>query len=354
MCEYIRKVDQWEANVVTLLGDIAEITGLRNNRTERQRVAKRKQGNFSIFCLYFPHQKENDTMDPQTQPARIAYHNQKVPNSLFDIVKIERILGRSMDHSPFQLHRLDFYGILVIKHGQGYHTIDFKEYKYQAGTILMIRKDRVHKFFRTGDTQGFLLAFKEDFVLNYFANSSALSSLQLFNETLNSPMIQLEEQTFIDVLHLVNYMDEEYLKIQDTFSPEIILSLLHILLTKLYRYKSSQKDSVWEKKYLSDFISFQKLVEEQCFSTKKVKDYADQLGYSTKKLNMVVQSVVEKPAKSFIDEITILHIKRLLINSTLSIKEIAYQAGFEDPSNLFRYFKKYTEATPEAFRQAYL
>ncbi|MEM7373009.1 MAG: helix-turn-helix transcriptional regulator [Bacteroidota bacterium] len=290
----------------------------------------------------------------ESQPQRIPFHNQKVPDSQFDLVKIEHILSREMAHSPFQLHRLNFYGILVIIEGQGYHTIDFREYKYQTGTMLLLRKDQVHKFFRTGDTKGYLVAFTEDFVLDYFANSSTLSSLQLFNETLNSPMIQLSEQTFADILHLVNYMDEEYLRIQDHFSPEIILSLLHILLTKLYRHKSSQDNSVWEKKYLSEFIHFQQLVEVQCFSTKKVKDYADQLGFSAKKLNMVVQSVVEKSAKTFIDEITVLHIKRLLINSSLSIKEIAYEAGFEDPSNLFRYFKKYTEATPEAFRQAYL
>ena len=83
-------------------------------------------------------------------------------------------------------------------------------------------------------------------------------------------------------------------------------------------------------------------------------DYAKELGFSTKKLNMVVQSIVQKPAKVFIDEILMLQIKRLLFNSQLSIKEIAYVSGFDEPSNLFKFFKRYNQSTPESFRQAYL
>ncbi|MEM6801948.1 MAG: helix-turn-helix transcriptional regulator, partial [Bacteroidota bacterium] len=285
---------------------------------------------------------------------QVAFINKTVPDSHFDLVKIEELLQRDMDHEPSKLHRVNFHVLMIITAGQGYHTIDFTDYKYHKGVVLTIRKDQVHKFFRTGDTKGFLVVFTEDFILNFLKDNDAQKSLQLFNEALGSPKVELDESGFNDITQLVKHLEYEYLHVRDTYTTGLLRSTLHILITKIYRFKSHEETSVLTKKYLQDFLEFQELVEKRCFQTKKVMDYAQELGFSTKKLNMVVQSIVQKPAKVFIDEILMLKIKRLLINSQLSIKEIAYMAGFDEPSNLFKFFKRYNQSTPENFRQAYL
>ena len=69
-----------------------------------------------------------------------------------------------------------------------------------------------------------------------------------------------------------------------------------------------------------------------------------------KTLSNITHHVAGKSAKAFIDGILTLQIKRMLINSSLPIKSIAYQAGFSEPTNLFKFFKRYTNQTPEAFR----
>lgn len=284
---------------------------------------------------------------------RIKFDNRKVPRSHFDIIKIEDLLRKDLDHDITKLHRVNFYILLIVTFGQGYHTIDFTDYKYQRGVILTIRKDQIHKFFRTGDTQGYLVIFTEDFIVSLLEENEAQKSLQLFNELLGIPKVKVDQGDFFDISHLVNYIENEYLTVQDEYSSGIIRSLLHVLLTKLYRYKTGENPSILTKKYLQEFLAFQHLVEQKCFSTKTVKDYAEELGFSTKKLNMIVQSIVQKPAKTFIDDILILQIKRLLINSGLSIKEIAYATGFDEPTNLFKYFKRHTGSSPESFRQAH-
>lgn len=285
---------------------------------------------------------------------QIAFNNKTLPTSHFDLIKIEELLQRNMNHDPTKLHRVNFYILMIITAGQGYHTIDFTDYKYDKGVVLTVRKDQVHRFFRTGDTKGFLVIFTEDFILNSLKNNDATKSLQLFNEIIGSPKVQVDESGFADIIHLLSYIENEYVNVRDSYSSGILRSLLHVLLTKLYRFKSHEDASALTKKYLQEFITFQELVEERCFQTKKVMDYAKELGFSTKKLNMVVQSIAQKSAKVFIDEILILQIKRLLINSQLSIKEIAYIAGFDEPTNLFKFFKRYSGSTPESFRQAYI
>lgn len=284
----------------------------------------------------------------------IKFVNSTLPKSHFDILKIEELLQRDMKLDPTNLHRVGFYVLFIVTSGHGYHTIDLIDYKYQRGMVLTIRKGQIQKFFQTGDTKGYLILFTEDFIVPFLKDSDALKSLQLFNELLVSPKVQVDETGLFELIHLVNDLENEYLNVGDEHSPGIIRSLLHILITKLYRFKSVENSSVFGNKYLQDFIVFQNLVEQKCFSSKKVFDYASELGISTKKLNMVVQTTIGKSAKSFIDEIAILQIKRLLINTKLSVKEIAYAAGFEEPSNLFRYFKKYTGSSPVNFREAYL
>ena len=106
------------------------------------------------------------------------------------------------------------------------------------------------------------------------------------------------------------------------------------------------------RKYLSEFIQFQNLVEKQVKTHKKVHNYAKIMGISTKTLNTVSRSIVHKSAKEFIDDICTKQIKRLLINTELSIKEIAYAMGFEESTNFYKYFKRQTQLTPEQFRSS--
>lgn len=275
--------------------------------------------------------------------------NPEVPH--FDLLRYQEILERSnLDHFPWKLHRVDFFIILIVTEGQGQHTIDFTDFQLQAGTVLTIRRDQVHKFIRS-QIKGYLLIFTEEFILDYLLQQEALKTLQLFNELLGSPKLNLSERELREVSGIIKNMELEFFERGDEFSLGINRSLLHVLISKLFRNKANRSQLLKDRPYLSEFIQFQQLVEEQCFQNRTVQKYAPQMGISTKTLNKVVQSVVHKSAKEFIDEVCVLQIKRLLSHSNWSIKEIAYQAGFDEPTNLFKYFKKQTGVTPEAFRR---
>ncbi len=62
---------------------------------------------------------------------------------------------------------------------------------------------------------------------------------------------------------------------------------------------------------------------------------------------------MQQPAKLYIDQFLVLEIKRFLMNTALSIKEIAYRTGFEAPTNFVKFFKKFEGITPAAFRKQY-
>lgn len=284
----------------------------------------------------------------------ISFNNKTNPKSYFEILRIEELLNRNLDHDLYKNHIIKFYNIFFILEGRGYHTIDFIDYNYQKGTVLLIRKDQVQKFFKNPTIKGYLLIFTEEFIVSHLNKLEALKSFQLFNELLSFPKIELkvQEEEFSNFTTLLRQIESEY-KFKDEYSIGITRSILHIIITKLFRIKSKNGQLLGKKKYLEEFLLFQKMVEQYCFNSKKVMYYAHKMGISTKTLNNIVQTVVNKPAKLFINEITIMQMKRLLIGTNQSIKEIAYTTGFDDPANFFKYFKKHVGTSPETFRKAH-
>ncbi|WP_299708848.1 helix-turn-helix domain-containing protein [uncultured Tenacibaculum sp.] len=282
---------------------------------------------------------------------KIKFNNVQKPNFQFDLVELNELLNRELDHDLTTIHRVEFYHIFLITEGDGSHTIDFTEYSYETATLFTLRKNQLHCFNRSNNANGYLLLFTEDFLLSHFNKIEVSKSIQLFNNLLSMPKITLTKDEFSDILKLISRIKTEYFDTYDDFSVGIIRSILHILITKLYRIKTRDNQNLLQRKYFNEFIQFQKLVEENYATTKKVIDYANQMNCSTKTLNNICNNIIGKSAKVIIDEVVITQTKRYLISTTLSVKEIAYKVGFDEPSNLYKYFKKYTGCPPELFRK---
>ncbi len=284
----------------------------------------------------------------------IKFRNQQNHNSQFDLLRVETLLNRDdLDHSPEDLHRVEFFIIMFIEEGKGAHTIDFADFKCSKGTLLTIRKEQIHKFIKSDSLKGPILLFTDEFLIKYLEEIEARKTIFLFNEFLGSPKLQLSKIDFKNIQTIIKRIEEEYFKTNDKHTMSILRSELHILITKLYRIKATKKNIDFEKKYLNEFVKFQALAETNVLKTNKVLDYASMMGLSSKTLNTITRSIIHQSAKEFIDAICIKQIKRLLINTELAIKEVAYQAGFEETTNFYKYFKRHTKSTPEQFRTAH-
>lgn len=283
----------------------------------------------------------------------IKFDLNKNPSIEFDIFPLEEVLNKNdYDHDPRVLHRVHFYVLLVITAGKGKHTIDFKDHAYGPRSVVTIRKDQIHCFHRS-DAKGFILLFTEEYLLSYLEQSEAQKIVQLFNELLCSQLTHLNPQDTSDILGLTGQIQKEFIRDHDDQTASIIRNFLQVLVSKLYRLKSDQVEIASTHKYTSQFLTFQRLVEQNCTRSKSVQDYAQKMNVTTRTLNNITHHIARKSAKAFIDEILIMQIKRMLINSKLSVKEVAYASGFDEPTNLFKFFKKNTGQTPEAFRNAH-
>lgn len=252
----------------------------------------------------------------------------------------------SPNHNPRRPHRLTFFALLIVTEGSGVHQIDLKKYAIHKGSVLKIAKGQVHAFQEDLQYDGYLVVFTEDFVLKYFSKSTIKFISHLYNYHISDPMV--ENSPFND-----SFLDQvtRELKSNSKYAQkEIIAKMLELYLLRLERQAHSTRVEKFNNNYHSIFIKFKNLVEHNFAKTRNVKDYAKHLSISAKHLNVVVRDVTLNTAKSFIDQYVILEIKRAILSSDTSLKEIAYQIGFDEVTNFTKFFKKHTGFSPKEFK----
>jgi AraC-like DNA-binding protein len=100
-------------------------------------------------------------------------------------------------------------------------------------------------------------------------------------------------------------------------------------------------------------LDFLGLVERHYSEGLSVEAYATRLGVSSKTLSRSVHDAASCSPKHVISERLTLEMKRLLVHTDLSVKEIAGRLGINDASYLTRFFRKQAGVAPSAFRASW-
>lgn len=98
------------------------------------------------------------------------------------------------------------------------------------------------------------------------------------------------------------------------------------------------------------FARFRSLVALNAVRERQVKFYASALCITSKYLSNIIKKVSGKTISSWIDEEAIKLIKARLLNSSKTIKEIAFEFNFTSISAFGKYFKAQTGLSPLNFR----
>jgi AraC-like DNA-binding protein len=91
---------------------------------------------------------------------------------------------------------------------------------------------------------------------------------------------------------------------------------------------------------------------EQHFKTKHtVSEYAELLFKSPKTLSKIFSKSGSKTPLNYIHDRKMLEARRLLHYSDKSVKEIAYEIGYQDIQTFSRFFKKQEGISPTEFKE---
>ena len=249
-------------------------------------------------------------------------------------------------------HRTDFYHIFLFENCSLSHLVDFAPVKITPYTLLFLNKEMVHQFDKPFKYKGLLLIFTDDFFCLSERDAKFLRGATLFNDISGKPDVCPGTAVFKNLVNIYKAIQEELGLPADQIKHDLLKNLVHNVLLLAEREKRKQGFNESKRGIeLSYTLMFRELLEKDFRSSKKVYEYAAKLNISEKVLGQSTLKVLGKSAKELINERVLLEAKRLLIHASISVKEIGFQLGFDEPTNFVKYFHKHTGDTPLEFRE---
>jgi len=248
-------------------------------------------------------------------------------------------------------HRHDFYLLAIFTRGEGTHTIDFIDYPIRPGSVFFMSPAQVHTWTYSEDTDGYLFFFNAAFYLADFPTRK-LFDFPLFRSLAAPPVIHLPTGAIADVEGLFVRIYNETIG-SGYRREDIVRSYLNILLVKLSGLLLINQPARLSPHGQSQIQQLEILVEEHYLDHKTVRDYANLMALSEKRLYTICRMALGKPPQKIIQERLLLEAKRLLVHTNLSVAQVADRLNFPDHSYFNRFFRKATDTTPQLFRREY-
>lgn len=266
-------------------------------------------------------------------------------------VQGKTIRNEQYPHKTEFPHRHNYYEICIFKNGAGKHEIDFQTYPITSNSVHFLTPGQVHLISREENYHGYLMVFRREFLSPSFHSKDLLFDLPFFNNPGIKPVLELNENDFVEVLQIIDQIKLEIAR-KDAISHDILKSYIQIFLLKCKYYFIHHYPEHSEKENPSYFLTskFKNLVEQNFQSLHFVKQYAELLAITSTNLNKTVKKFTGENASDIIIDRIVLESKRLLIYTELTNKEIAYRLNYVDPSYFSRIFKSRTGDSPSGFR----
>lgn len=269
----------------------------------------------------------------------------------FEVVDLGKIFTQITEELT-QPHRLDFYQVLWFKSGRQTHMVDFETMSIAPNTLLFVGKNSVQMFSHEPGLEALNVIFTDNFFARTSEDLQWLRSTILYNDFLTLPMLSVQGKT--EITDYYQRFQNELNIDKDQFQDDLLQLQLKTLLILTERERREQDFiEIKDSPQLRIITKFKSMLEENFIQHKRVAFYCEQIGITPKRLNHAAQQIVGSTPKSIIDDRVLLESKRLLSYSAESVKEIAYDLGFEEPTNFIKYFRKHTNLTPLQFRKMY-
>lgn len=256
--------------------------------------------------------------------------------------------------SPYlnKSYRSTFYQMFWIKSGQLTLKLDNNLITINEFECAFIGINQVFSIETSSSFEALLVCFEDAFYCRTDIDRRFLESCVFFNSQqvlkykLHSSLKRIIEQHHQSLSHICRQPFDElmYLFAHNTVERLLLFSqkeLLNSAYSPIEIFKKADVDIANQ---------FRQLVKENLKEMKLVKEYADKLNISVKRLNEICNNTYGMSPKKIITEQIIIESKRLLRYSSMSIKEIAFELMFLEPSNFIRFFIKATGMSPKEYR----
>ena len=248
--------------------------------------------------------------------------------------------------------RTDHFKVYWIEDGSGAYDIDFKEFEIEGCGIFCVSPGQMFSVKAERVKTAYQISFdKEFYCIEAHGKEIACNGL-IFNNIHRASGVSVNEKEAPTFRNIIDNMIAE-LKTPGNAHRDMIETYLRMFLIHTLRLLDLQElesgsESHQKNKMVQDFIA---LVDKHYKTKHTASDYAKELFISPKSLAKKLKALGYPTSTEMIQERILIEAKRSLKYTQESIKEIAFDLGFDDPAYFSRLFSKKEGMTPLAYRK---
>jgi len=256
-------------------------------------------------------------------------------------------------HEP--LHSQTYYEFAFIKSGRGTHILNDNRLAYTKNDLFLISPEDRHYFEVEEKTHFVCVLFTDSLLLElqkYQWNApTALTLEQLMrlkhwktdNLPLSTAFLQVIRHTILGIAAFKPQLKgrhSDWLRYQ-------LLSVFGIIRILSLQYNAPDMRAVPQKELLIAYIN-QHIDQPEMIQRKVIADY---FNIAASYFSTYFKRNFGMNFTNYVQHYRLKMVEKRLLNSRLSINEIAAELGFTDASHLTRFFKKLNGMTPSAYRK---
>ena len=256
--------------------------------------------------------------------------------------------------NPFDhIQRLNYYSLIWIQKGNGVLKADFSEYDFDENMLLSFSPYQPFMISDRSNISGVVIHFHPDFFCIHKHHNEVACHGVLFNNIYNSPMVQVEEKASVSFEMVIEQCKDE-IKKTALAQYELLISYLKIFLITASRLKTEQQSELQKKPTNTEepFIlqNLKNYIETHYKTKHSASEYANMLAITPKALTRLTKAHFNKTLTDLISGRIIIEAKRELYLTNKTVKEIAYELGYNDEYYFSRFFKKNADVSPQLYR----
>lgn len=314
--------------------------------------------------------------DPKPSPLRARR------TGMFELLRMQE--GMTTCQQSTLPHRIDFYLIVLIKGGSGLYTGGATEYRLSKDTMCFVGPYQLTSWrCQTEEQDGYCISFSEDFFTFGLEDKQALKRLPFFGVASNMVLnLSPAQAGYYD--SLMQEMETELQRGGGAHSEDLVRALLHLLVKRAEAGFAAREESAPGEGRARGFArgdrdhnpadeadnnpvqadhrltrTFFDCCRDQLalLATGKIEkmaslaEMAARLHVTQNYLNDTVRKVSGRSAGAYIRELLTTEASALLRQTGLSVSEIAYRLGFNDPSYFARFYRRQTGMSPRAVKE---
>ena len=264
-----------------------------------------------------------------------------------------RIYSLDNDNPFSEVQRLNHYSLIWVKKGSGTAKVDFAQYEFGDNALFAFSPYQPF-LIESKDWEAEIIYFHPDFFCIHKHQKEVACDGILFNNVYSDPLVRINEESADRLTNLIFQMKHE-IQLAELAQYELLVSYLKIVLITTSRLKQDQQEISENQNGQSDepFVleKLKDYINKHYKTHRTASDYADLLAITPKALAKITKAHFNKTLTELIAERIIIEAKRELYLTNKSVKEIAYDLGYNDEYYFSRFFKKNAEISPQLYRK---